>query len=83
MMSKHKYAIGVAEGKAAGGCDSIFNTAQKTARLKKETFRPNPSAQKAADQLFAEYMTLHDYFGRGANGVMKRLKHFKASVWNK
>ena len=29
------------------------------------------------DDLFAEYKILHDYFGRGANDVMKRLKQIK------
>ena len=29
------------------------------------------------DKLFAEYVTLHDYFGRGANDIMKRLKAIK------
>jgi L-ribulokinase len=48
--------------------------------LQRETFRPNPSAQKVYDQLYAEYLTLHDYFGGGANEVMKRLKHIKAEV---
>ncbi len=28
-------------------------------------------------KLFAEYQKLHDYFGRGANDVMKRLKALK------
>ncbi len=70
----------VAAGKAAGGYDSIFEAAQKMARLKKETFRPQPAAQKVYDQLYAEYLTLHDYFGRGANDVMKRLKHLKATA---
>ena len=32
------------------------------------------------DKLFAEYVTLHDYFGRGENDVMKRLKDLKAEV---
>jgi L-ribulokinase len=70
----------VAAGKAAGGYDSIFEAAQKMARLKRETFRPQPAAQKVYDQLYAEYLTLHDYFGRGANDVMKRLKHIKATA---
>jgi L-ribulokinase len=48
--------------------------------LKKETFKPNPAAQKVYDQLYAEYLTLHDYFGRGANDVMKRLKRLKADI---
>jgi L-ribulokinase len=32
------------------------------------------------DQLFAEYVTLYDYFGRGANDVMKRLKALKLEI---
>ena len=44
------------------------------ARVQKLTFKPNAKIQAAYDQLFAEYHTLHDYFGRGGNDVMKRLK---------
>ena len=72
----------VEAGEAAGGYDSIFEAAQKMARLKKETFKPNPSGQKTYDQLYAEYLTLHDYFGRGANDVMKRLKRIKVTARN-
>jgi L-ribulokinase len=67
----------VAAGQAAGGYASIFDAAQKMARLKKQTFKPKPAAQKVYDQLYVEYLALHDYFGRGANDVMKRLKHLK------
>ena len=70
----------VAAGQAAGGYDSIFDAAQKMARLKKQTFKPNPQAQKVYDQLYGEYMSLHDYFGRGGNDVMKRLKHLKTAT---
>jgi L-ribulokinase len=70
----------VAAGQAAGGYASIFEAAPKMARLKKETYKPNPAAQKVYDQLYAEYVTLHDYFGRGANKVMKRLKAIKAEA---
>jgi len=72
----------VAAGKMAGGYDSIFEAAQKMARLKKGAFKPNPSARKVYDQLYAEYLALHDYFGRGANDVMKRLKQIKAAARN-
>lgn len=70
----------VAAGKAAGGHDSILEAAQRMARLKKATFKPNPAAQKVYGEIYAEYLTLHDYFGRGANDVMKRLKHIKGTV---
>jgi L-ribulokinase len=72
----------VAAGNAAGWYDSIFDAAPKMARLKKETFKPNPAAQEVYNRLYAEYLTVHDYFGRGANDVMKRLKRIKSEVWN-
>jgi hypothetical protein len=72
----------VAAGRAAGGYDSIFDAAPKMARLKAKSFIPNPGAQKVYDQLYGEYLTLHDYFGRGANEVMKRLKQIKAAARN-
>ena len=39
---------------------------------------PNKRDQKVYDELFAEYRALHDYFGRGGNDVMKRLKSIRA-----
>ena len=38
----------------------------------------DPSA--AYDRLFAEYRLLHDYFGRGTNEVMHRLRRIRAEV---
>jgi L-ribulokinase len=32
------------------------------------------------DEIYAEYARLHDYFGRGENDAMKRLKALKARV---
>lgn len=70
----------VAAGKKAGGYDSIFDAAQKMVRLKKEMFKPIPANQKVYDQLYTEYVRLYDYFGRGANNVMKTLKRIKADA---
>jgi L-ribulokinase len=70
----------VAAGKAAGGFDSIYEAAPVMGKIKKETFKPNPAATAVYDRLFAEYMKLHDYFGRGENDVMKRLKSIKAEA---
>jgi L-ribulokinase len=70
----------VAAGKAVGGYDTIFDTARYMARLKDEVFKPIPTNQKVYDQLYAEYLRLHDYFGRGGNNVMKTLKRIKAEV---
>jgi len=67
----------VAAGKDAGGYDSIFEAAEKMARVKDEMYRPIPENHEIYKKLFAEYKLLHDYFGRGANDVMKRLKAMK------
>ena len=64
----------VAAGKEAGGYDTAGEAAAKMARVKDRVFRPDPDAHKIYQQLYKEYETLHDYFGRGANDVMRRLK---------
>ncbi len=70
----------VAAGKEAGGYDSIFEAARKMARLQDVVYRPNQAHKAVYDQLYAEYLKLHDYFGRGANDVMKRLKALRQQV---
>ena len=70
----------VAAGKEAGGYDSIFEAAKHMARLQDVVYRPTPAHKEIYDQLFAEYQKLHDYFGRGENDVMKRLKALKQQV---
>lgn len=71
----------VAAGSAAGGYDSIVDASAKMGHLREEVYVPNPDYKATYDRLYAEYLTLHDYFGRGANDVMKRLKALKAEIW--
>ncbi len=70
----------VAAGQAAGGYASIYEAARVMAHLKDESFTPIPANQKVYETLFAEYVRLHDYFGRGGNNVMKTLKKIKAEA---
>ncbi|MGI5916308.1 MAG: ribulokinase [Anaerolineae bacterium] len=70
----------VAAGSAAGGYDNIREAAARMARLKDTSYTPIPENQRVYDRLYAEYVTLHDYFGRGANDVMKRLKAIRAEA---
>jgi L-ribulokinase len=67
----------VAAGPASGGYDSIVEAARQMARVQKLTFKPHTRCHAIYNQLYAEYHTLHDYFGRGGNDVMKRLKTLK------
>jgi len=70
----------VAAGSAAGGYDTIQQAAESMARLKPETYKPIPEHEVVYNELYEEYVRLHDYFGRGENDVMKRLKALKARV---
>jgi L-ribulokinase len=70
----------VAAGKAAGGYDSFLEATKAMARLREEHYEPQQAAVEVYNRLYAEYVSLHDYFGRGGNDVMKRLKTLKAHV---
>ncbi len=70
----------VAAGTAAGGFDTIQEAAAVMSKVKDYTYRPVAENVRTYNRLFAEYRTLHDYFGRGTNDVMKRLKLIKKEV---
>lgn len=70
----------VAAGKDMGGYDSIVDAAKVMAKVKEKYYKPIPENVAIYNKLFAEYKLLHDYFGRGKNDVMKRLKKIKAEA---
>ena len=65
------------DGAEAGGYDTIYEAARHMAKVQKLTYKPNKGAHEIYNRLFKEYTLLHDYFGRGANDVMKRLKKIR------
>ncbi len=67
----------VAAGKDAGGYSDVFEAARIMGKIKDKVYTPIPENAAVYDKLFQEYVTLHDYFGRGANDVMKRVKAIK------
>ncbi|MFH1574870.1 MAG: FGGY-family carbohydrate kinase, partial [Acidobacteriota bacterium] len=78
--SGHASALGAAmfgasaAGRSAGGYNSISEAARFMAPGKMVTHRPDSRRHLAYQGLTAEYRRLHDYFGRGGNEVMKRLR---------
>ena len=64
----------------AGGYANIVEATRAMTRLRDECYTPQPQAKAVYDRLYAEYIILHDYFGRGGNDVMKRMKALKAEV---
>jgi L-ribulokinase len=67
----------VAAGKALGGYDTVQEAAKRMARLRDQVYRPIAENRRDYDLLYQEYRRLHDYFGRGENPVMKKLKEWK------
>lgn len=59
---------------AAGVYPDIRAAAAVMGKLKDEIVQPIPANVAAYEPLYQDYRTLYDYFGRGANPVMKRLK---------
>lgn len=82
--SKHTPALGaamfaaVAAGGKAGGYDTILDAAKNMARIKEHVIKPIPENVAIYEKLYQEYSLLHDYFGRGTNDVMKRLKALRS-----
>ncbi|MBQ3080061.1 MAG: ribulokinase [Clostridia bacterium] len=67
----------VAAGADKGGYDSIEDAANEMGGTLPIVYKPIPAHSAIYDKLYTEYRRLHDYFGRGANDVMKRLKEIK------
>jgi L-ribulokinase len=62
---------------AAGEYPDVRTASDAMGRVQKAMYLPNEERAAQYDRLYAEYETLHDYFGRGENNVMKRLKAMK------
>jgi len=73
----------VAAGKENGGYDSITEAAVVMGKVKDTQYVPDPASAEVYNKLYREYKILHDYFGRGDNDVMKRLKEIKIRAKNR
>ena len=76
----HSAALGAsiyaaaAAGTDVGGYSTIEEACGRMAATSDAVYTPNEDAKAVYDELYAEYLKLHDYFGRGGNDVMKRLR---------
>jgi L-ribulokinase len=59
---------------AAGAYPDTRAASDAMGSVDRATYTPDPAAADAYDALYAEYLLLHDWFGRGGNDVMHRLK---------
>ena len=65
---------------AAGAYSDVLAAGRAMGKVDRAVYTPNSDAADAYDLLYAEYATLHDYFGRGGNDVMHRLKALKRAA---
>jgi len=65
---------------AAGAYPDVRAAGQAMGKVDRAVYTPNDSAADAYDALYADYVLLHDYFGRGTNDVMHRLKQRRREV---
>ncbi|AMB41834.1 MULTISPECIES: ribulokinase [Paenarthrobacter] len=68
---------------AAGKYKDIREAAAAMAAAPGAVYTPIPENVAAYQALFNEYRTLHDYFGRGTNDVMHRLKAIQRKAASK
>ncbi len=63
---------------AAGAYPDVPTAAKAMGRKVDEAYRPDPGRSAAYDEMYADYLRLHDYFGldesEGGNRVMHRLR---------
>jgi L-ribulokinase len=71
----------VAAGKEKGGYDDIYTAAKVMGKVKDIYYTPSKENVPVYEELYKEYRILHDYFGRGENAVMKRLKKIKENAY--
>jgi L-ribulokinase len=67
---------------AAGAYPEVAAAAEAMGRSTRAVYTPNTAHAATYDALFAEYTTLHDYFGRGNNNVMHRLRDIRRAAVN-
>lgn len=59
---------------AAGVYPSVTAAAKALGHVEAYFYRPVPENAAVYRRLYQEYSALHDYFGRGGNDVMKRIR---------
>ena len=65
---------------AAGAFPDVPAAAAAMGGRHEAVYRPDRARADVYDRLYAEYLVLHDYFGRGGNEVMHRLRELRDHV---
>jgi L-ribulokinase len=66
---------------AAGAYPDVPTAAAAMGHHRPSVYLPNKEAAEVYDALYAEYAALHEYFGRGGNEVMHRLRAIRRAAF--
>jgi len=77
--AEHGPALGSAihAAVAAGAYADVEQATEAMGNQRRDAYTPNPENAHRYEALYAEYRRLHDYFGRGHNTVMRRLRRLR------
>lgn len=65
---------------AAGAYPDVPAAAEVMGKIERSAYTPDPERAAAYDALYTEYRRLHDYFGRGGNDVLHRLREIRQNA---
>ena len=65
---------------AAGAYPDVRTAAAVMGKVDRAVYTPDEGSSRAYDALYAEYLRLHDWFGRGGNDVMHRLRAIRRAA---
>ena len=71
-----------AAGEDAGGYADIYQASRAMAPGPSAVYRPDPAAHAVYDELYHQYLRLHDLFGRGGLDTMKALKSIQRKAYS-
>jgi L-ribulokinase len=82
IVSEQGPALGSAiHAAVAAGCHAGVHAASAAmGGVHRAAYRPDPARARAYDALYAEYVRLHDHFGRGENDVLHRLHAIRTAA---
>lgn len=66
---------------AAGAYPDVPSAARAMGTCERAVYRPDPERAEQYDLLYVEYLRLHDYFGRGENEVLHRLREIRMEAY--
>jgi L-ribulokinase len=65
---------------AAGAYPDVPAAAAAMGRRERDAYRPDPARAAAYDKLYAQYVRLHDYFGRGTSELLHFLHNERGAT---